>query len=118
MSFFTPFRIKLFGSLIVLSVAGVGLSYQTGIRDAELAKERLITVWPGLRDMDQVDRGGLAMVALSCKLGQVEPERQAVIDCLQSATGAEDLILPRSINREQVIHRFSALLEQAQQQNL
>ena len=69
-------------------------------------------------DMEQIDRGILVMLARSCKLGQVEPERQAVIECLQSATDADDLIMPRSMNREQVIHRFGELLEQQKQQKL
>lgn len=118
MIFFTSFRTELFCGLIVLSAVGIGLSYQAGVRDSEITKERLIVVWPGLMEMEQIDRGILVMLAKSCKLGQVEPERQAVIDCLQSATGAGDLILPRSMEREQVIQRFTELLEQAQQQKL
>lgn len=118
MRYLTPFRKKFFGGLIVLSAIGIWLSYQAGIRDAEITKARLVVVWPGLMDMEQMDRGILVMLARSCKLGQVEPERQAVIECLQSATDADDLILPRSMNREQVIRRFGELLEQQKQQKL
>lgn len=102
----------------MLSVIGIGLSYQAGIRDAEIKIKRLTLVWPGLMDMEKIDRGILAMLARSCKLEQVELERQAVIECLQSATNAEDLILPRTMNREQVIRRFGELLEQQEQQKL
>ncbi|WP_182936434.1 hypothetical protein [Aeromonas caviae] len=118
MSFFTPFSKKFSCGLIALSLIGISLSYLAGVRDGEITKKRLIVVWPGLMNMEQIDRGILVMLARSCKLGQVEPERQAVIECLQSATGAKDLILPRSINREQAIHRFRELQEQAQQQKL
>ncbi|WP_339332222.1 hypothetical protein [Aeromonas caviae] len=118
MRYLTPFRKKFFGCLIVLSVIGIWHSYQAGIRDAEITKARLVVVWPGLMDMEKIDRGILIMLARSCKLGQVEPERQAVIECLQSATDADDLILLRSMNREQMIRRFGELLEQQKQQKL
>lgn len=77
MRYLTPFRKKFFGGLIVLSAIGVWLSYQAGIRDAEITKARLVVVWPGLMDMEQIDRGILVMLARSCKLwsGWVEYRR-------------------------------------------
>ena len=118
MRYFTPFSKKFCFCLIALSLIGISLSYLAGVRDAENTKKRLIVVWPGLMDMEQIDRGILVMLAQSCKLWQVEPERQAVIECLQSARNADDLILPRSMNREQVIRRFGELLEQQKQQKI
>lgn len=114
MGFVKSFRIKMVGALVLLLAAMIFLSYNAGVKASIINKQRLIVVWPGLMNMEQRDRGILVMLARSCNLGQVEPERHAVIECLQSATGAEGLILPRSMNREQVVRRFEELLEQAQ----
>lgn len=103
------FRIKLLvGGLIVAGVA-IGMANQAGKNVADKQLEHFAYVWPDVKKMSQEERGMLSMLVWKCKLGNGNISTESVLRCLQHTMENDDLPLPNSMTREQLVRRIQTL---------
>jgi hypothetical protein len=101
---------------IVALAVGYGVATSVGRKageaDAELAKERLLLVWPAFMSMPDGDRALVVGLAMTCKLSSRPADADQVVACLKSAADDPNAMLPKGTDRSAVPARLDALLRE------
>lgn len=110
---FTNRNLALIIAGLIVVVAGTHYVFtEVGRSSGEVAKERIMLVWPDFMKLEPRDRALIGSLAISCRVEEQPTQEDAVVECLRRELASNRAVLPTGLDQESATKRLDQLLSE------